>query len=306
MSIWIHEDSKVLIQGITGKQGTFHGTKMDEYNTNVVGGVSPGKGGQFVELPNKKVPVFNTVSEALEVTEADVSLIYVPARFAAAAIIEAADAFQEKGEGLIVCITEGIPILDMVKAVARVNQYSRVRLIGPNCPGIITPGDNGGTKAGIMPGFIHAKGRIGIVSKSGTLTYEAVAQTMSVGEGQSTCVGIGGDPINGTGFIDCLDAFEKDPQTVAVVMIGEIGGSAEEEAAEWASKNMTKPIVGFVAGSTAPPGKRMGHAGAIISGGKGTAAEKFKAFEEAGIYVARDPSEIGNVLVKALKDSGLR
>ena len=196
--------------------------------------------------------------------------------------------------------------MDMIKAVARVDQYPEVRLIGPNCPGIITPGEVGGCKAGIMPGFIHAKGRIGIVSKSGTLTYEAVAQTMSVGEGQSTCVGIGGDPVNGTGFIDCLDAFENDPQTVAVVMIGEIGGSAEEEAADWVAKNMTKPIVGFVAGSTAPPGKRMGHAGAIISGGKGTSAEKFKAFENAGIYVARDPSEIGNVLVRALKDAGLR
>ncbi len=306
MSIWIHEESRVLIQGITGKQGTFHGTKMDEYNTNGVGGVTPGKGGQFVELPNKKVPVFNTVAEALEKTEADVSVIYVPAKFAAAAIIEAADAFHGKGGGLVVCITEGIPILDMIKAVARVNSYSNVRLIGPNCPGIITPGESGGCKVGIMPGFIHAKGRIGIVSKSGTLTYEAVAQTMSVGEGQSTCVGIGGDPVNGTGFIDCLEAFENDPQTVAVVMIGEIGGSAEEEAADWASKNMTKPIVGFVAGSTAPPGKRMGHAGAIISGGKGTAAEKFRAFENAGIYVARDPSEIGNVLVTALKDAGLR
>ena len=233
-------------------------------------------------------------------------MIYVPAKFAAAAIIEAADAFHGNGGGLVVCITEGIPILDMIKAVARVNSYSNVRLIGPNCPGIITPGESGGCKVGIMPGFIHAKGRIGIVSKSGTLTYEAVAQTMSVGEGQSTCVGIGGDPVNGTGFIDCLEAFENDPQTVAVVMIGEIGGSAEEEAADWASKNMTKPIVGFVAGSTAPPGKRMGHAGAIISGGKGTAAEKFRAFENAGIYVARDPSEIGNVLVTALKDAGLR
>ncbi len=233
-------------------------------------------------------------------------MIYVPAKFAAAAIIEAADAFHGNGGGLVVCITEGIPILDMIKAVARVNSYSNVRLIGPNCPGIITPGESGGCKVGIMPGFIHAKGRIGIVSKSGTLTYEAVAQTMSVGEGQSTCVGIGGDPVNGTGFIDCLEAFENDPQTVAVVMIGEIGGSAEEDAADWASKNMTKPIVGFVAGSTAPPGKRMGHAGAIISGGKGTAAEKFRAFENAGIYVARDPSEIGNVLVTALKDAGLR
>jgi succinyl-CoA synthetase alpha subunit len=306
MSIWIHEDSKVLIQGITGKQGTFHGTMMDEYQTNVVGGVTPGKGGQIVELPNKNVPVFNTVTEGLEKTNADVSVIYVPAKFAAAAIIEAADAFDENGGGLIVCITEGIPILDMIRAVAKVDGYPNVRLIGPNCPGIITPGDNGGCKVGIMPGFIHAKGRIGVVSKSGTLTYEAVAQTMSVNEGQSTCVGIGGDPVNGTGFIDCLSAFEADPQTEAIVMIGEIGGSAEEEAAEWASKNMSKPIVGFVAGSTAPPGKRMGHAGAIISGGKGTAEEKFAAFEEAGIYVARDPSEIGNVLVKALKDAGLR
>jgi succinyl-CoA synthetase alpha subunit len=244
--------------------------------------------------------------EGLEETKADVSVIYVPAKFAAAAIIEAADAFEQKGGGLIVCITEGIPILDMIRAVARVDEYVSVRLIGPNCPGIITPGDNGGCKVGIMPGFIHAKGRIGIVSKSGTLTYEAVAQTMSVDEGQSTCVGIGGDPVNGTGFIDCLAAFEADPQTEAIVMIGEIGGSAEEEAAEWAAKNMSKPIVGFVAGSTAPPGKRMGHAGAIISGGKGTAQEKFAAFEAAGIYVARDPSEIGNVLVKALKDAGLR
>ena len=306
MSIWINEDSKILIQGITGKQGTFHGTMMIEYRTKVVGGVTPGKGGQKIMLSNKEVDVYNTMSEAIVATNANVSLIYVPARFAASAIIEAANAFQENGGGLIVCITEGIPILDMVNAVANIGKCPDVRLIGPNCPGIITPGDDGGCKVGIMPGFIHAKGRIGIVSKSGTLTYEAVAQTMSVNEGQSTCVGIGGDPVNGTGFIDCLDAFEKDPQAEAIVMIGEIGGSAEEEAAEWASKNMTKPIVGFVAGSTAPEGKRMGHAGAIISGGKGTAQEKFAAFEAAGIYVARDPSEIGNVLVKALKDCGLR
>jgi succinyl-CoA synthetase alpha subunit len=221
--------------------------------------------------------------------------------------MEAAEAFDAiKGEGVIVCITEGIPILDMVKAVAYVEQRPGVRLIGPNCPGIITPGEQGGAKIGIMPGHIHAKGRIGIVSKSGTLTYEAVAQTMSIGEGQSTCVGIGGDPVNGTGFIDCLAAFEADPQTEAIVMIGEIGGNAEQEAAAFAAEHITKPIVGFVAGSTAPPGKRMGHAGAIISGGKGTAEEKFEAFRTAGIACANDPSEIGQVLLKALQDAGLR
>ena len=221
--------------------------------------------------------------------------------------MEAADAFDaQKGEGGVVCITEGIPTLDMVKAVTYVENRPGVRLIGPNCPGIITPGDGGGCKIGIMPGHIHAKGRIGIVSKSGTLTYEAVAQTMSIGEGQSTCVGIGGDPVNGTGFIDCLAAFEAEPQTEAIGMIGEIGGTAEEDAASWAEQNVTKPIVGFVAGATAPPGKRMGHAGAIISGGKGTASEKIAAFEAAGIHVAQDPSEIGAVLLVALQGAGLR
>ena len=306
MAIWVQEDSKLIIQGITGSQGSFHGEKMVEYGTNLVGGVTPGKGGQTVELAGTEFPVFNTMMEAIEQTDADASVIYVPPPFAAAAIMEAADAFDKiKGEGVIVCITEGIPTLDMVKAVAYVNERAGIRLIGPNCPGIITPGDNGGCKIGIMPGYIHAKGRIGIVSKSGTLTYEAVAQTMSIGEGQSTCIGIGGDPVNGTGFIDCLSAFEADPQTVAVVMIGEIGGSAEEDASEWAAVNMSKPIVGFVAGSTAPPGKRMGHAGAIISGGKGTATEKFAAFEAAGIHIARDPSEIGAVLKLALEESGL-
>ena len=306
MAIWVQEDSKLIIQGITGSQGSFHGEKMVEYGTNFVGGVTPGKGGRNVELAGIEFPVFNTMMEAIEQTDADASVIYVPPPFAAAAIMEAADAFDKnKGEGVIVCITEGIPTLDMVKAVAYVNERAGIRLIGPNCPGIITPGDNGGCKIGIMPGHIHAKGRIGVVSKSGTLTYEAVAQTMSIGEGQSTCIGIGGDPVNGTGFIDCLSAFEADPQTVAVVMIGEIGGTAEEDASEWAAANMSKPIVGFVAGSTAPPGKRMGHAGAIISGGKGTAGEKFAAFEAAGIHIARDPSEIGAVLKLALEESGL-
>jgi succinyl-CoA synthetase alpha subunit len=279
---------------------------MIEYGTDVVGGVTPGKGGQTIELAGETITVYNTMVEAIEATDADASVIYVPPRFAAAAIMEAADAFDRlKGEGVVVCITEGIPTLDMVKAVAFVDERSGIRLIGPNCPGIITPGENGGSKIGIMPGHIHAKGRIGVISKSGTLTYEAVAQTMSISEGQSTCIGIGGDPVNGTGFIDCLEAFEADPQTVAVVLIGEIGGTAEEDAAAWAADNMNKPIVGFVAGSSAPPGKRMGHAGAIISGGKGTAAEKFAAFEAAGIHIARDPSEIGEVLRQALTEAGL-
>ena len=306
MSIWIDETSKVLVQGITGSQGTFHATRMIEYGTDVVGGVTPGKGGQMVELPGREVPVFDDMTEAISQTDADVSVIYVPARFAASAIIEAADAFNEiKGEGLIVCISEGIPTLDMVRSVGHISKIPGIRLIGPNCPGIITPGEDGGCKVGIMPGYIHAKGRIGVISKSGTLTYEAVAQTMSVGEGQTTCIGIGGDPVSGTGFIDCLAAFEEDPETEAVVLIGEIGGTAEEEAAAWVADNFSKPIVGFVAGATAPPGKRMGHAGAIISGGKGTAAEKFAAFEAAGIHIARDPSEIGATLKIALEQAGL-
>lgn len=307
MGIWIEEDAKILVQGITGKQGTFHATKSAEFGANVVGGVTPGKGGQIADLGVIQVPVWNTMTEAISDTDADASVIYVPPRFAGAAIIEAADAFKSvKGSGVIVCITEGVPTLDMVKATSHVRGIEGVRLIGPNCPGIITPSETGGAKIGIMPGSIHAKGRIGVVSKSGTLTYEAVAQTMSINEGQSTCVGIGGDPVNGTGFIDCLSAFEADEQTVAVVMIGEIGGNAEEEAAEWVAENMSKPVVGFVAGMTAPPGKRMGHAGAIISGGKGTASEKVSAMEAAGIRCANDPSEIGAVLLKALQDAGLR
>ena len=306
MSVWINEDAKVIVQGITGRQGHFHATKMAEYGTDLVGGCTPGKGGQTVDLGVREVPVWDSVEDAIKTTDADASVVYVPPPFAAGAIMEAAEAFDRiKGEGVIICITEGIPTLDMVKAVAYVDDRPGIRLIGPNCPGIITPGDTGGAKIGIMPGHIHAKGRIGIVSKSGTLTYEAVAQTMSINEGQSTCIGIGGDPVNGTGFIDCLAAFQADPQTEAIVMIGEIGGSAEEEAAAWAKENVTKPIVGFVAGATAPPGKRMGHAGAIISGGKGTAAEKFAAFERAGIYVARDPSEIGAVLKTALEEACL-
>ena len=307
MAIWIEADAKILVQGITGKQGTFHATKSAEFGANVVGGVTPGKGGQTADLGVIQVPVWNTMVEAILETDADASVIYVPPRFAGAAIIEAADAFKSvKGTGVIVCITEGVPTLDMVQATAHVRGIERVRLIGPNCPGSITPSETGGAKIGIMPGSIHAKGRIGVVSKSGTLTYEAVAQTMSIDEGQSTCVGIGGDPVNGTGFIDCLSAFEADEQTVAVVMIGEIGGTAEEEAAAWVAENMSKPVVGFVAGMTAPPGKRMGHAGAIISGGKGTASEKVEAMEAAGIRCANDPSEIGAVLLKSLQDAGLR
>jgi len=307
MSIWVGEDAKVLIQGVTGRQGTFHGSKMVEYGTDIVGGVTPGKGGMTVSLHDRMVPVYNSMEEAVGETMAEVSVIYVPPPYAGAAIKEAASAFQSvRGGGLVVCITEGIPILDMVDVVNAMASYPDVRLIGPNCPGIITPGSNGGSKIGIMPGHIHRKGRIGIVSKSGTLTYEAVAQTTGIGEGQSTCIGIGGDPVQGTGFIDCLEAFESDPQTEAIVLIGEIGGSAEEEAAKWISANGTKPVVGFVAGSTAPPGKRMGHAGAIISGGKGTAAEKISAFRSAGIHVADDPSVIGQVLADALIEAGLR
>ena len=307
MSIWIHEGSKILVQGITGSQGTFHATRMVAYGTDIVGGVTPGKGGQTVGLPGRSVPVYDTMAEAVLETGAEASVIYVPARFAASAIMEAADAFHElNGGGLIVCISEGIPTLDMVRVVAHIGQRPRVRLIGPNCPGIITPGESGGCKVGIMPGYIHAKGRIGVISRSGTLTYEAVAQTMGVGEGQSTCIGIGGDPVSGTGFIDCLAAFEEDPETEAVVLIGEIGGTDEEQAAAWAQQNFTKPLVGFVAGATAPPGKRMGHAGAIISGGKGTAEEKFAAFEAAGIHIARDPSKIGEALLEALREAGLR
>jgi succinyl-CoA synthetase alpha subunit len=307
MAIWIEENAKVLVQGITGNQGMFHATKMVEYGTDIVGGVTPGKGGQAVDLGGVSAPVFNSMVEALAATGADASVIYVPPPFAGEAIMEAADAFAgASGEGVIICITEGVPTLDMIKATAYVAVRPGIRLIGPNCPGIITPGETGGAKIGIMPGHIHAKGRIGVVSKSGTLTYEAVDQTMSIGEGQSTCIGIGGDPVNGTGFIDCLAAFEADEQTEAIVMIGEIGGTAEEDAAAWAKENVTKPIVGFVAGATAPPGKRMGHAGAIIAGGKGTAAEKVAAFEAAGIHVANDPSEIGAVLLKALQAAGLR
>ena len=307
MSIWIHEGSKILVQGIPGSQGMFHARRMVESGTDIIGGGTPGKGGQSVDLPGRSVPVYDTMTEAVSDTGAEASIIYVPARFAASAIMEAADAFHElNGDGLIICISEGIPTLDMVRVVAHIGQRPGVRLIGPNCPGIISPGESGGCKVGIMPGYIHTKGRVGIISRSGTLTYEAVAQTMGVGEGQSTCIGIGGDPITGTGFIDCLAAFEEDPETEAVVMIGEIGGTAEEDAAEWVAENFSKPLVGFVAGATAPPGKRMGHAGAIISGGKGTAEEKFAAFEAAGIHIARDPSKIGDVLLDVLIEAGLR
>jgi succinyl-CoA synthetase alpha subunit len=300
MAIWIEEDAKVLVQGITGKQGMFHAGKMVEYGTNLVGGVTPGKGGQEV----LGVPVFDSMVEAISQTDADATVIYVPPPFAGEAIMEAANAFETiKGEGVIVCITEGIPTLDMVKAAAYVANRENVRLIGPNCPGIITPGESGGAKLGIMPGHIHAKGRIGIVSKSGTLTYEAVAQTMSIDEGQSTCIGIGGDPINGTNFIDCLDLFLKDKDTHSIVMIGEIGGSAEEEAAEFLKKSkIKKPTVGFIAGLTAPPGRRMGHAGAIISGGKGGAEDKIEVMKSADITISKSPADIGKTIYEKLNN----
>ena len=283
MSIWLNSKSKVILQGITGKNGQFHTEQMLDYGTKVIGGVTPGKGGQ----EPLGVPIWNTVNEAVD-NGANVSCIFVPPPFAADAIMESADA----GVELIVAITEGIPALDMVK-VKKYLEPIEARLIGPNCPGLITPGES---KVGIMPGHIHRKGDVGIISRSGTLTYEAVNQVTEKGLGQSTCVGIGGDPVNGTDFIDCLEAFENDSQTKSMIMIGEIGGTAEELASEYVKEYVTKPIVGFIAGRTAPPGKRMGHAGAIISGGKGTAREKMRAMERAGIHVTDNPAKLGDTL----------
>ncbi|ARU62443.1 succinate--CoA ligase subunit alpha [Tumebacillus avium] len=293
MSILINKDTKVMTQGITGKTGLFHTKQAIEYGTNMVAGVTPGKGGTEIE----GVPIFNTVVEAKNATGANVSVVYVPPAFAADSIMEAVDADLD----LVICITEGIPVMDMIK-VRRFMEGKRTRLIGPNCPGVITPGE---CKIGIMPGYIHTPGRVGVVSRSGTLTYEAVHQLSTENIGQSTAVGIGGDPINGTNFIDVLELFQNDPDTDAIIMIGEIGGTAEEEAAEWIKANCTKPVVGFIAGATAPPGKRMGHAGAIISGGKGTAAEKISAMEAAGIRVAPTPSDLGSTMVALLKEKGL-
>lgn len=306
MSIFINGDTPVLCQGITGANGTFHTDQACIYGTRMVGGVTPGKGGTNWSGPQSgaTLPIFNTVEEAVRKTGARASVIYVPAAFAADAICEAADA----GIEMVVCITEGIPILDMV-AVKRVLASTKSRLVGPNCPGVITPGSGTqkrGCKIGIMPGYIHKPGRIGVVSRSGTLTYEAVWQLTSLKLGQSTCVGIGGDPVNGTPFVDVLRAFQNDPMTDAVVMIGEIGGNMEEDAAEFIkSGQFTKPVVGFIAGSTAPPGKRMGHAGAIIAGGKGTAAEKIAALKAAGATIAPNPSAIGSTMEKLLRDRGL-
>jgi succinyl-CoA synthetase alpha subunit len=288
MSILINKETKVICQGFTGAQGTLHCSQAIEYGTNILGGVTPGKGGQT----HLDLPVFNSVKEAKQVTEANASIIFVPAKFCKPSIIEAI----ESGIELIICITEGIPTLDMLE-VKELADKEGIRIIGPNCPGIITPGE---CKLGIMPGFIHSPGKVGIVSRSGTLTYEAVDQTTKVGLGQSTCVGIGGDPLPGTSFIDVLKLFEEDPQTEGIVMVGEIGGSAEEEAAEYIKEKVSKPVVGYIAGVSAPPGKRMGHAGAIISGGKGTAEDKFNALESAGVRTVKSPSEIGQSILEEM------
>lgn len=293
MSIYINKDTKVLVQGITGSTALFHTKQMLDYGTKIVAGVTPGRGGETAE----GVPVFNTVTDAVEETGATVSVVYVPAPFAADAIMEAVDAELD----MVICITEHIPVLDMVK-VKRYMEGKKTRLVGPNCPGVITADE---CKIGIMPGYIHTKGHVGVVSRSGTLTYEAVHQLSQAGIGQTTAVGIGGDPVNGTNFIDVLKEFNEDPETYAVVMIGEIGGTAEEEAAAWIKENMTKPVVGFIGGQTAPEGKRMGHAGAIISGGKGTAEEKIKALNEAGVETAATPSVIGETFINVVKEKGL-
>ncbi len=293
MSIWVNSDTRVVVQGITGKEGKFHAEKCREYGTKIVAGVTPGKAGQDVD----GVPVYNTVMDAVEATGANASLIFVPPPFAADAILEAADA----GVEVVICITEGIPARDMIR-VQRILQGLPTRLIGGNCPGIITPGE---CKLGIMPGHISIPGPIGVVSRSGTLTYEAIGQLTALGLGQSTCVGIGGDALPGTNFIDCLEAFAADYDTEGIVMIGEIGGNAEEDAAEFVTQFVRKPVVSFIAGQTAPPGRRMGHAGAIISGGKGTAADKIAALEAAGIAVAKTPAEIGITMKRALENQSI-
>lgn len=300
MSILVKPNTKILIQGITGSFGAKHAQLSIDYGSEVVAGVTPGKGGQIFEHGGKKVPIFETVAEAVKETGATASTVFVPPAFAADAILEGADA----GLDLVVAITEGIPVRDMIRAKRALAGNTRTRLIGPNCPGVVTPGEGkdsfGGCRIGIAPGYIHKKGSIGVVSRSGTLTYEAVWQLTSRGVGQSTCVGIGGDPVNGTSHLDVIKMFNDDPETTGIIMIGEIGGNAEEEAAEWIKAHCTKPVAGFIAGATAPPGRRMGHAGAIVSGGKGTAAAKIAAFKAAGIGIAATPSEMADTLLKMM------